>query len=285
MKETVEVALVQMSTEWLQPEKNLEKIRRCIAQAAAEKPVDLIVFPELANTGYVKGRDADFNERFLTAADKIPGCFTDELGAACKQWGVHLVVGMAELHPQVPFTLYNSVVLIGPQGKVVGVHHKCHIPSEEKHYFYPGNTTEVHRTELGTIAMMVCYDSEFPELPRLFALKGAEIMVAVYNWGWKPGTYGPGRLSRMAAVRALENQVYFLSCGKVGNEEAKSFYGNSTVAAPNGEILFESKPEHDERESVIRATLERRELMRIRGYNTMFRNRRPELYRPLTDPF
>ena len=285
MKERVEVALVQMSTEWLQPEKNLEKMLRFIGEIAAEKPIDLIVFPELANTGYVKGKDMDFNERFLSAADKIPGMFTDELCLACKERGVYVITGMAELHPVVPFTLYNSVVLIGPDSGVIGVHHKWHIPSEEKHYFYPGNTTEVYKTELGTIGMMVCYDSEFPELPRLFALKGAEIMVAVYNWGWKRGTYGPGRLSRMAAVRALENQVYFLSCGKIGNEEAKSFYGNSTIAAPNGEILFESKPEHDEKESIIRATLERRELTRIRGFNTMFRNRRPEMYRPLSDPF
>ena len=89
----------------------------------------------------------------------------------------------------------------------------------------------------------------------------------------------------MAAVRVLENQVFFLSCGKIGNEEAKSFYGNSTIAALNGEFLFESKPEHDEKESIIRATLERRELTRIRGFNTMFRNRRPEMYRPLSDPF
>jgi len=197
---------------------------------------------------------------------------------------LHLA-GLAERHPVVPATLYNSAVLIGPQGEIAGVHHKCHIPAEEKHYFYPGSTTDVYRTEIGTLGLMVCYDSEFPELPRVLALKGAEILVAVYNWGWKRGAYGPGRLSRVAAVRALENQVFFLACGKVGEEGEHSFYGNSTVAGPSGEILFESKPEHDEKESVIRLTLERRDLVRTRAFNTTFRNRRPELYGSLGDPF
>jgi omega-amidase len=285
MKNRVEIALVQMATERFLPARNLEKMVRNIREIAEKAPVDLIVFPELANTGYIAGRDAGFNERFIEAADTIPGPFTDELCLAARNFGVHIITGLAELHPTIPATLYNSVVLINSQGEIGGVHHKCHIPSEEKHYFYPGNTTEVYRTEIGTIGMMVCYDSEFPEMPRLFSLKGAEILVAVYNWGWKKGFYGPGRLSRLAAVRALENQVFFLACGKVGDEGEKSFYGNSTVAGPMGEIMFESKPEHDEQESVFRLSLERRDLVRTRAFNTTFRNRRPDLYGPLSNPF
>lgn len=285
MKELVNVALVQMATEWLQPEKNKLKMLKFIEDTVKENNVDLIVFPELANTGYVKGKYIDFNEKFIEAAEKIPGPTTEALCQAAKKHQLHIIAGIAELHPQIPGTLYNSVVLINSRGEIKGVHHKWHIPAEEKHYFYPGNTTDVYKTEIGTIGMMVCYDSEMPELPRTFALKGAEIMVAVYNWGWPKGTYGPGRLSRIAAVRALENQVFFLACGKVGIEDIKIFYGNSTIAGPDGEIIYEDIPEHPDKESVIRATLFRKDLIRIRGLNTSFRNRRPDLYHILTEPF
>jgi len=285
MKDEIQVALVQMATEWLSPEVNRKKILQYIASVSEESPTDLIVFPELATTGYVFGRDVDFNERFIEAAEKIPGPTTEAIGIAAQKHQVHVVLGMAQLHPVIPATLYNAVVLIDSKSQLRGIHHKWHIPAEETHYFYPGNTTEVYETELGVIGMMVCYDSEMPELPRTFALKGAEIMVAVYNWGWPKGTYGPGRLARVAAVRALENQVFFLACGKAGEEGPKSFYGNSTIAGPNGELMYEDKPEHPNGEKVIRATLKREDLIRIRGYNTPFRNRRPELYGALTKPF
>jgi predicted amidohydrolase len=248
-------------------------------------PVDLIVFPELANTGYVKGRLEEFNMQFIEQAEPIPGPTTDALGAVARQHSVHIVVGLAELHPHIPATLYNSAVLIDSEGQVVGVHHKLHIPAEEKHYFYPGSTTQVYYTALGTIGLLVCYDSEFPELPRLFSLQGAEILVGIYNWGWQVGTYGPGRLSRVAAVRALENKNFFIACGKVGVEDEHVFYGNSTIAGPDGEIMVESKPEHDEKESVLRACLKREQLLRERAINTTYRNRRPELYGLLTEPF
>jgi predicted amidohydrolase len=89
----------------------------------------------------------------------------------------------------------------------------------------------------------------------------------------------------MATVRALENQVFFLACSKVGQVGIKSFYGISTIAGPNGELIDEDKPEHPEAEKVIRATLRRKDLIRIRGCNKPFRNRRPELFGALTKPF
>lgn len=285
MKDEIHVALVQMGTEWLHPLENRKKVLRYIAEICENAPTDLVVFPELATTGYVVGRDIDFNEQFIEAAEKIPGRTTEEIGVVAQRHRVHVVLGMAQLHPAIPATLYNAAVLIDSEGRLRGVHQKWHIPAEETHYFYPGSTAEVYETALGVIGMMVCYDSEMPELPRTLALNGAEIMVAVYNWGWPRGTYGPGRLSRLAAVRALENQVFFLACGKCGQEGPKSFYGNSTIAGPDGELLHEDKPEHPESEKVIRATLRRRDLIRIRGYNTPFRNRRPELYGALTKPF
>jgi len=285
VRKEIEVAVVQMATAWLKAEENRDKMADYVRKIAAERRVDLIVFPELANTGYVKGRVIEFNVQFIAQAEPIPGPTTEVLGALAQHYGVHIVVGLAELHPRVPATLYNSAVLIGANGQVVGVHHKMHIPAEEKHLFYPGSTADVYHTELGTIGLLVCYDAEFPELPRILSLKGAEILIGIFNWGWPIGTYGPGRLSRLAAVRALENKNFFIACGKVGVEDEAVFYGNSTVARPDGEIMCESTPEHDEKESVLRACLRHEQLIRERALNTTYRNRRPEMYGALTELF
>jgi len=274
-----------MNMTWLEADVNRARMVDYVRDIVADSPVDLIVFPELANTGYVKGRIEEFNVRFIGQAEPVPGPTTDALGVVARQHGVYIVVGLAELHPRIPATLHNSAVLIDPGGQVAGVHHKLHIPAEDKHYFYPGSTAKVFHTDLGTLGLLVCYDSEFPELPRVFSLQGAEILIGIYNWGWPEGTYGPGRLSRIAAVRALENKNFFVACSKVGVEDEHVFYGNSTITGPDGEIMVEAKPEHDERENVLRACLKREQLLRERAINTTYRNRRPEMYSLLTEPF
>jgi len=284
MKKEVSVAAVQMKTSWLNGKANLANMLTFVDKVCDEKPTDLIVFPELCNTGYVKGNVADFNNNFIRAAEPVPGQTTDALGQAASDRHVHIVVGLAQLHPSIPATLYNSVVLINDEGEISGVHHKMHIPVEEKYYFYPGSTKEVFETKLGKIGLLVCYDSEFPELARILSLKGAEILIGVFNWGWPVGKYGPGRLSRMAASRALENQNYFIACDKVGMEDANVFYGNSTIAGPDGEIMVESLPMHDSEESVIRAILTDEAIVRERAQNTTFLNRRPDMYGELVEP-
>jgi len=157
MKDKVEVAAVQMNPAWLDPEKNLEKMLGYLEKIHDEKDVDLVVFPELANTGYVRERNKEFGRDYLKKAEKIPGPFTEALGDAAKKYGSYIITGFCELHPEIPASVYNSAVMINPKGAIVGVHHKVHIPAEENHYFYPGTTTNVYETNLGNIGMMVCY--------------------------------------------------------------------------------------------------------------------------------
>ncbi len=284
MKNEIHTAVVQMETIWLDREANIKKILMYIDQICEELPTDLIVFPELSNTGYVKGRMMEFNVKFIEAAEPIPGPSSLAICNAAKRHKVHIAIGLAQLHPTITATLYNSAILINSRGEIAGVHHKMHIPAEEKHYFYPGSTKEVFDTELGKIGLLVCYDSEFPELPRILSLKGAEILIGMFNWGWPVGTYATGRLSRMAASRALENKNYFIACDKVGIEDESVFYGNSTIAGPDGEIIIESLPIHDVKESIIRGTLNYDALLRERAFNTTFRNRRPDMYQEIIEP-
>jgi predicted amidohydrolase len=272
MKEKVEVAAVQMNIAWLNPEKNLCKMLDFMKKANSEKKMDLIVFPELANTGYVKGNvDKEFGREYIKKSEKIPGPFTEALCEAAKKYGSYLVLGFCELHPVIPASLYNSAVLISPDGGVVGVYHKVHIPMEENHYFYPGNAIDVYRTEIGNIGMIICYDYLFPEVSRILSLKGAEIICAVLN-GPKRPPYD--RYVHIASTRAHENRNYFIICNRVGKEEVE-FMGRTTIAGPEGEIVSQS---HGEEEEIVYATFSNDKILEERAFQSIFVNRRPELY-------
>jgi predicted amidohydrolase len=280
VKETVSVAAVQMDIAWLDPEKNVEKMLMFIGEVMSENPVDLVVFPELANTGYVKGLDPSFGSAYLRKAETIPGPTTDALSASAREHGIHIVVGICQLHPQISATVYNSAVLIGPSGDILGVHHKMHIPREEKHYFYPGNTVEVFNTDLGCLGLVICYDLVFPELLRVLALKGAEIICACIN-GLKREPPIPRYNEYLAVTRANENKNFVVLCSRVGADDEIVFDGRSVIAGPRAEILSQSPGEAEE---VLYATLERKVLFEARAALTVFQDRRPEMYALLAQP-
>ncbi|MDP6100533.1 MAG: carbon-nitrogen hydrolase family protein [Dehalococcoidia bacterium] len=295
MKEKVKVSLVQFAPEWLEREANTARMQ-AIAEEQAQKGAELVVFPELANLGYITpvwqgeppsfgpGVSAiDFALKYIKGAEPIPGPTTQALESVAKRYRVHIIVGMAQRHPVISGMLYNSAALIGPQG-VIGVHHKMHLPINEKHYFYPGSTAEVYPTELGNIGLMVCYDASFPELPRLLALKGAEILCSVHATpkgavGKVLGDLEPHK--HRAIVRAQENAAYYISCNRAGIEGATEWLGHSAMASPNGVVLAFSETED---EDVLTAELENDQILRYRATSPIFRDRRPDMYTPLLQP-
>src|SRR5690606_26377954 len=106
MKDKLTVAAMQTDIELFDVQRNLQRIDAAVTQAKQERDPDLIVFPELANIGYIKGRDKHFGGRYMNAAEKAPGEFTDALGEIAKASGAYIISGMAELHPTIPATLY-----------------------------------------------------------------------------------------------------------------------------------------------------------------------------------
>lgn len=283
MKEKVRVAAIQMDVKGMDMEANLCHILETIEQVAASDSVDLVVLPELANSGYVKGGDLAFSKEYVLKAEKIPGKFTKRLGEAARKHGIYVVTGMLQAHPDIPYTIYNSAVLIGPTGEVVGVHNKMHLPFEERHFFYPGSTSNVFATQLGNIAIQVCADAFFPELCRIFALKGAEIMCTCYNSPLIEGKeFVKERILHQSVCRAQENALFFIGCNRVGSDAGNSFFGRSCIAGPSGEVLAYSECD---REEILRATLEEETLREARVFSPYFRDRKPELYGLITKPF
>ena len=276
MKKEVKVAAVQMDIRGIDPRANLNHMHDLIEGIVQEEKVDLIVFPELANSGYVKPMEMSFAKPYIQSAEKIPGEFTKALSEEARTHGVHIVTGILEAHPTVPFLVYNSAVLIDPAGEVVGVHRKMHIPGEEKHYFCPGNTSSIFSTELGNIGIIICADGSFPELSRILALKGVEIICCCYNVPKLPEMeFMNERISHIAACRAIENMCFFIGCNRVGSDAGGSYRGRSAIAGPMGQLLAHSEVQT---EDVLRATLTETMLSEARisfGYFTM---RQPRNY-------
>lgn len=292
MKERIKASMVQFTPEWLQTERNAERMRN-ITKKEAEKGVELIVFPELANVGYVtpaepglppsfdsKMNAQEFASKYIKASEPVPGPTTESLTEVTKKHGVYVVVGISRLHPLIPHTIYNSATLVGPSG-VIGIYDKIHVAAMEKHLFYPGDRIEVYKTDLGNIGISICYDGRFPELSRILTLKGAEIICSILNVpkGWSISD--PHWVKYRASTRAAENCNYYLVSSRGGKEGDAIFVGHSVIAAPNGDIIAYTDSEE---EDIITAELYDDELVKIRSKYPSFADRRPDLYYTLTEP-
>lgn len=179
---------------------------------------------------------------------------------------------------------YNSLAMIGPDGKVAGVYRKSHIPDgpgyEEKFYFRPGNTGfKVWDGPDATIlGVGICWDQWYPETARALMLMGSDILFFPTAIGSEPHDEGldTARLWRRAMVgHAVSNVVPVVAANRIGNEHGQVFYGTSFICNERGDIVAELGREE---EGVITATFDLDLVKRHRAAFGFFRDRRPDLY-------
>lgn len=266
------IVVAQIDIESLAPTENLEVVQRTMGEAARHDP-DLVVFPELVNLGQVSDRDRDFGERFLDLAERIPGPFCSAVAETAREVGCCVVFGMAELHPTIPGTVFNSAVVLNADGDVAGVQRKLQPAGEERHYFAAGDSIEVIPTDLGLLGVGICYDLYFPEVPRTAALRGSEMLVGIFNVTLRPDW--PDRLAQLAAVRCYENMQPVVLVNRVGENHGRAFGGESAVAAPPGKVVLRAPVGEP---AVLCTGLSPEALQRERSYRPVFADRRPELY-------
>jgi len=227
MKEFV-AACVQIAVTPNDVPANVEKGVVWLEQAVREYDAELIVFPETVTTSFVTGMEI---EELWDLVDVVPGRITRDIQAAAKSLGVHVVWPSYRRGPE-RGTIYNSSILIGPDGEIIGIYDKTHpFPLERRDcggWVTVGNRADVYETALGTIGMIICYDGDFPELSRLLAVKGAEIIVR------------PSALLRSFdiwhitnAARAYDNHVYMVATNSVGPDAGGNYYfGHSMIVNP-----------------------------------------------------
>ena len=268
----VRVALAQIAVEPLDSKKNIDRMLRICDEVGSG--ADLLVFPELADLGYVRERDRAFGAQYLSAAEPVPGPVTDALGEAARRYGVHIVAGVAERHPSIAATAFNSAVLIDASGRVAGVQRKLHLAGEERHYFVTGRAINVFDTDLGRLTISICYDNYFPEVARAAALRGAEIVCGVFSIpdraDWRE------RLAALASVRAYENMNHVVFVNRVGTDAGVPYGGESAIASPPGRVIARGPCLE---EAIVTATLRSQAIAEERAWRPIFADRRPEVYR------
>lgn len=248
------------------------------ADQAAQAGADVVLFPELVlSAGY------SLEDEFYALAEPVPGPSTDALGEKARQHGIYLIAGIAER--DLTGTVYNTAVIVGRDGGLVGSYRKTHLFTPTESFFAPGISLPVFDLDFGRVAIPICYDLEFPEPARVFCLKGARLLLTMTAHWVGTGTVGtPENFIRtIYAARALENRVPVVLSNRVGFDKGLNdrFVGLSRIVDADGMTVAEMP---DDREGMLVATLDLSEEHRKRLRYNYFRDRKPLLYRPLVQP-
>lgn len=233
---------------------NLTKAIDAIKQVA-DKGAQIVCLPELFLSKYFCQGPKD--EKNFKLAEPIPGPTTEVLGRLALQNNIVILCSLFERTAKKKF--FNSVAIINTRGKVVGIYHKMHIPSippglySEDYYFQKGDKgVIVVDTPYGKIAPLICYDQWFPELARIAAVKGAQIIFYPAAIGWPQMDRDFRNHAEHEAWQiiqrshAIANNVFVAAVNRIGVEGDLKFWGTSFVSDPYGRVLAKASSEDEE---------------------------------------
>lgn len=265
-----------------------EKMRRLVKEQGAE----LIVNQELHDSLYFCQTE---NVDLCDLAINLDSAQLMAYGELAKELGVVIVTSIFER--RAPGLYHNTAVVFEKDGSVAGKYRKMHIPDDpayyEKFYFTPGDLGfEPIQTSVGKLGVLVCWDQWYPEAARLMALKGAEILIYPTAIGTESSdSVDEQTRQRQAWItvqrgHAVANGLPVVAVNRVGYEPDPSgatggitFWGNSFVAGPQGEFLFEA-PTDAEVTTTVEVDMKRSE--QVRRWWPFLRDRRIDFYGGLT---
>ncbi|GAB0111582.1 carbon-nitrogen hydrolase [Pseudoalteromonas sp. B131b] len=284
------VALVQQSnTDNAQD--NMAKSMSAIREAA-QKGAKLVVLQELHRSLYFCQTE---NVDVFDLAETIPGPSSNALGELAKELSIVIVASLFE--KRATGLYHNTAVVLEQDGSIAGKYRKMHIPDDpgfyEKFYFTPGDIGfEPIQTSVGKLGVLVCWDQWFPEAARLMAMAGAEILIYPTAIGWDPNDDIAEQTRQKDAwvisqrAHAVANGVPVISCNRVGHEsdpsgqsDGISFWGNSFIAGPQGELLAEA---NNTDEQILVVEIDQKRSENVRRIWPFLRDRRIDHYKDLT---
>jgi 5-aminopentanamidase len=244
---------------------NVRAIEEAI-RASMDAGVRLLVLPELATSGYyLTGEEA------RASAVGADDAMFSRWAAMLPDDGV-LVVGFAERDGDV---LFNSAAVVTTAG-VAGIYRKTHLWDAEADLFRPGDLAPpIVETPAGRLGLLICYDLEFPEMPRRLALAGADLLVVPTNWPVVPrpaGEHPPEVIQAMAAARA--SAIPILCCDRRGDERGNAWTEGTSAVGSDGWLVGRKT---DDGVLDVEVSLSPTRT-KIGERNDVFRDRRPELY-------
>ncbi|MDD2898264.1 MAG: carbon-nitrogen family hydrolase [Desulfuromonadaceae bacterium] len=256
---TIHAAAIQFNVRQGDVDANLAYIREALPRVA-DRRANLVVLPEMWSTGFSY---RNLNELAVRTEEIV-----DELLELSATYKLVIVGSMPEPNGN---KVFNTVYVVD-SGSVTGVYRKVHLFSllGEDRAFSGGDSWLVADTSIGKIGVIVCYDLRFPELSRRLALEGAEVICVPAQWP-KPRQEHWRTLLR---ARAIENQLFVVSCNACGLIGKLDFFGMSMIIDHKGEVIAEA----GENEAEIIAPLDLQGMIDWRTQIPCFTDRKPECY-------
>jgi len=278
----VKVAATQMTCSW-ELEENINKAKNIIKNAT-KQGANIILLQELFQTPYFC---IEYDENIFRLAKEFENNpLLKEMADIAKQFNVVLPISYFEKTNNVYF---NSIAIINSNGSILGNYRKSHIPDGagylEKYYFNPGDTGfKVWDTNFGKIGVGICWDQWFPEVARIMAIKGADILFYPTAIGDEPRSEydSSGAWQRVMQGHAAANIIPVVASNRIGFEKVQGqtngFYGKSFICDHTGMILKEASRDKEEI-LIVEVDLEENHIFR-RNWG-LFRDRRTDLYKDL----
>jgi len=255
----------------VEKEKNLKTILKYISQAARKNSA-LCAFPEFMMC-YTPSSQSPVELARL--AEKINGEFVNSIAEAARYNSIQVVGTFYEKSPK-PNRVYDTSFLINKFGKIISKYRKIHLYDalgfKESKKLYPGSSvTEPTQTSIGKIGLMICYDLRFPEMSRMLASSGSEILVVPS--AWVKGKMKEEHWITINKTRAIENGCYVVSPDQVGN----IYCGRSLVVDPFGKIILDMK----KKEGLGTVDISLDQIKQVRKKLPLLQNRRTDIYTDL----
>ncbi len=245
---------------------NVRKVRE-FSSRAKKSGAELIVFPEMVDTGYsmptIQKHAAAWKEGAVPELQRI----ASELSLA-------IVCGLSERDGA---SIYNAQVLVDANGEITAKYRKTHLvraaPLDERNCFSPGNEFVSCKIDKFKLGLSICYDLRFPEMCRTLALEH-DVNVFVNSSAWP--FVRVEHLRILALARAIENQSYLVLASRVGTDDGVTFCGTSAIIDPYGAIVAAASAD---REELLEAEISKEVIDSVRDQMAIFAHRRAELYK------
>jgi predicted amidohydrolase len=262
----MKIAAAQISCTLGDLEANVGKVRQ-FSSRAKESGAELIVFPEMVDTGYSMSTIQKHATAWKEGA-------APELQRIARELSIAIVCGLSERDGA---AIYNAQVLIDANGEIAAKYRKTHLvraaPLDERNCFSPGNEFVSCKIDKFNVGLSICYDLRFPEMCRTLAIEH-NVNVLVNSSAWP--LVRVEHLRILAMARAIENQSYLILASRVGTDDGVTFCGTSAIVDPYGAIVAAASAD---REELIQAEISEEVIDSIRNRMAVFAHRRKELYK------
>lgn len=267
----INIALLQMDVDYCNLKNNYEKVNMMFTETMSSYPnTDIIVLPEDWSTGF---SDEMFHnqEEYVENEDGRSINFLKSLALKYKVWVIGGSIGTLHNDGE----MRNTTYIIDRNGRVIGDYSKIHLYSDmdEDFKLKHGNKADIYQIEDAKVGLMICYDIRFPELARIYSIKGSNVLFVTSEFPL-PRT---NHWRTLLMARAIENQVFVVACNRVGDGPMGTYIGHSMIIDPWGEIIAEA----GEDECIVYGSIDLSMVDIIRDTIHVFRDRRNGTYKKL----